>query len=548
MADFPHTLGLQAQKQAQALIKALGKSGVHLRWRTTSGKTPLEINNVLNSFAYSVAGQCYDETQVQRYVQLVSKIGFEKTKLAAETPIGSVYCMPIDAVAYRRWKPKSKEHLTVFVSEGIMPDGRFLVSTITHTPLRSKNNLVVKHIDYPGVDSISYIPCDSNYQYTVSINELHDRLKSRGRYGSLPTKECAYKVQSYRPDRLNKLLLTLNKSGSIYTPLCIMDGGTNYGISREVSASNVLPKEVANAGLLGLRYDYTNSREVNRARETLEELYKQSGTPAKFVEAYKHYADLPLSYARYEVGLDTSSENILKSTNDLCSYLKVSIENQEKIHKYLASIPNIPSHNLLYIVEYGGSQIPLAFDFSKLQIQHGGSMPDLRNPAEREKIRYLLESCPKDVDESLYLKQFAGRDVLTDYEHTKPIADPKLLELYGQFPVKEMSQIPLQNVNDFLSYLKENDLSAQDVGQITSQMVKNLTTPGTICKEQGIAEYLKLNTITDTNSLEHIEEISHHMGKNIDNGLDCVMHKGDTLSSLMPPLNPINVIGNFIDL
>jgi len=192
-----------------------------------------------------VGGQCYDETQIQRYVQLVSKMGFEKTKLAAKTPIGSVYCMPIDAVAYRRWNPKSKEHLTVFVSEGIMPDGRFLVSTITHTPLRSKSSLVVQHVDYPGVDSISYIPCDSNYQYTVSIDELHDRLKSRGRYASLPTKERAYKVQSYRTDRLNKLLLTLNKPGSIYTPLCIMDGGTSYGISREVSASNVLPKKNA---------------------------------------------------------------------------------------------------------------------------------------------------------------------------------------------------------------------------------------------------------------------------------------------------------------
>ena len=172
-------------------------------------------------------------------------MGFEKTKLAAKTPIGSVYCMPIAAIAYRRWNPKSKEHLTVFVSEGIMPDGRFLISTITLTPLRSKHSLVVQHVDYPGVDSISYIPCDSNYQYTVSIDELHDRLKSRGRYASLPTKERAYKVQSYRTDRLNKLLLTLNKSGSIYTPLCIMDGGTSYGISREVSASNVLPKKNA---------------------------------------------------------------------------------------------------------------------------------------------------------------------------------------------------------------------------------------------------------------------------------------------------------------
>ena len=545
MADFPRTLGLQAQKQAQALIRALGKSGVHLRWRAASGKTPLEINNVLNSFAYSVAGQCYDETQIQRYVQLVGKMGFEKTKLAAETPIGSVYCMPIDAVAYRRWKPKSKEHLTVFVSEGVMPDGRFLVSTITHTPLRSKNNLVVKPIDYPGVDSISYIPCDSNYQYTVSINELHDRLKSRGRYASLPTKECAYKVQSYRPDRLNKLLLTLNKSGSIYTPLCIMDGGTSYGISREVSASNVLPKEVANAGLLGLRYDYTNSREVNRAREALEVLYKQSGTPAKFVEAYKHYADLPLSYVRYKIGIDTSPENLETCINDLSAYLKINDKQKSSI---LATVSHNDVSDPLNLLKYGKEQIPFVFDFFKLQSQNHGVLPNLQEPSEREKLRYLLESCPKDMNSALYLKQFAGRDVLTDYQHTKPITDPKLLELYGQFPVKEMSQIPLQNVNDFLTYLKDNELSAQDFGQITAEMVKNLTTPGTICKERGIAEYLKFNTVTDTNSLEHVEEISHHMGKNIDNGLDCVMHKGDTLSSLMPSLNPVNVIGNFIDL
>lgn len=207
MADFPHSLGLQAQKQAQALIKALGKSGVHLRWRTTSGKTPLEINNVLNSFAYSVAGQCYDETQVQRYVQLVSKIGFEKTKLAAETPIGSVYCMPIDAVAYRRWQPKSKEHLTVFVSEGIMPDGRFLVSTITHTPLRSKNNLVVKHIDYPGVDSISYIPCDSNYQYM--------RTEIYNLYLDDPAYEHEYTAKTKRKFRIKEALAITDALKSI---------------------------------------------------------------------------------------------------------------------------------------------------------------------------------------------------------------------------------------------------------------------------------------------------------------------------------------------
>lgn len=99
MGDFPRTLGLQNQKQAQALIKALSKSGIHTRWQVTAKKTPLEINNVLNSFAYSVAGQCYNEQQISQYVRLVSSMGFEKTKLAAETPIGSVYCMPIDAVA-----------------------------------------------------------------------------------------------------------------------------------------------------------------------------------------------------------------------------------------------------------------------------------------------------------------------------------------------------------------------------------------------------------------------------------------------------------------
>ena len=34
------------------------------------GKTPLEINSVLLSFSYGVAGQCYDEIQIQRYVNL----------------------------------------------------------------------------------------------------------------------------------------------------------------------------------------------------------------------------------------------------------------------------------------------------------------------------------------------------------------------------------------------------------------------------------------------------------------------------------------------
>ena len=548
MGDFPRTLGLQNQKQAQALIKALSKSGIHTRWQVTAKKTPLEINSVLNSFAYSVAGQCYNDTQIQRYVQLVGKMGFDKTKLAAETPIGSVYCMPIDAVAYRRIKPVSKEHLTVFVSEGIMPDGTFAVGTITHTKLNSKNALVIQPRDYIGINSTSYIPCDTNCQYAVSIDELHARIHNRGKYANLPTKEQAYKVQSYRPDKLNKLLLTLNKSGSICTPLCLMDGGTNYGISREIANSEVLPKEVANAGLLGLRYDHMNLVESRQAQEVLETLYKRAGTSEKFIQDYQKYADLPLSYVRYGFGLDTRHENIIKSTEDLCTYLNVSVASQKQIHQYIASIPNISSPDLLSIVEYGGSKIPLAFDFYQIQTLHKGYLVNLRNPQEREKLRYLLSACPKDIEPSVYLQQFAGRDVLKEYATIKPITDPKLLELYGQFPISEMSQIPLQNVNSFLSYLKENDLSVSDVGQINAQMIKNLTTPGVVSQERGVAEYLRLNTVSDAKSLEHLEDISKHVSGSLDNGLDCIMHKGDTLSQLMPPINPINIMGNFIDL
>lgn len=547
MSSFPQTLGVQNQKQAQALIKALGNSGVHLRWRVISGRTPLEINNVLNSFAYSVAGQCYDETQIQRYVQLVGKMGFEKTKLAAKTPIGSVYCMPIDAVAYRRRNPKAKEHLTIFVSEGVKSDGSFVVCTITHTPLKSATNIAIGHGDYSRVNSLSYIPCDRNYQYSVTIDELADRVHKRGKYANLTLKEQALVVDPYRTDRLNKLLITLNKTGGMGIPLCVMDGGISYGIKREIATSTLLPETLKYQGLLGLRYDFMSVKERDQARESLEVLYKQSGTPAKFIEAYKHYADLPLSYARYNLGIDKSPENYSRCIDELCISFHVDKEIKPLLKEQI--LPALPQNvDLRYVAEYAGSNIPSAINFYTLQIQHNGILPNLQDPSEREKLRYLLESCPKDVDSSLYLKQFAGRDVLTNYEHVKPITDPKLLELYEQFPVKEMSQIPLQNVNDFLIYLKDNELSAQDFGQITAEMVKNLTTPGTICKERGIAEYLKLNTVTDANSLEHVEEISHHIGKTIDNGLDCVMHKGDTLSSLMPPLNPINVIGNFIDL
>lgn len=547
MGDFPRTLGLQNQKQAQALIKALSKSGIHTRWQVIAKKTPLEINNVLNSFAYSVAGQCYNEQQISQYVRLVSSMGFEKTKLAAETPIGSVYCMPIDAVAYRHRNPKATEHLTVFASEGIQTDGTFLVCTITHTPLKGKSYIRIGHFDYAGVNSLSYIPCDKEYQYSVSINELYDRTHRLGRYRDLPQKEVAIRNIPYRTDRLNKVLVALNESGNLRVPVCVMDSGTNYGIKREVLESKLLPNTLTEQGMLGLRYDYTSVQKRTQAREFLEALYRKTGTPGSFAETYKEYADLPLSYARYKMGLDVTPESFTQSIEDLCIYLKVNTNSQTRLYDYLSQT-KVPPANLLPLVESAGSSISLAFDFSKLQIQHGGSMPDLRNPSEREKLRYLLESCPKGIDSALYLKQFAGRDVLTDYEHIKPITDPKLLELYGQFPMQEMSQIPMQNVNDFLTYLKENDLSAQDVGQITSQMIKNLSTPGTICKERGIAEYLKLNTVTDTKSLEHIDEIAYHTGKTIENGLDCIMHKGDTLSSLMPPLNPVNVIGNFIDL
>ena len=547
MSSFSQTLGVQNQKQAQSLIKALGKSGVHLRWRVISGKTPLEINTVLSSFAYSVAGQCYDEMQIQRYVQLVGKMGFEKTKLAAETPIGSVYCMPIDAVAYRRRNPTSTEHLTVFVSEGIMPDGKFLVNTITHNPRQSKNCLLVKPVDYACVNSISYIPCDRGYQYFLSIDELYGRMNRQGKYASLPIKEQAIKVEPFRQVKLNQLLQKLNISGATYAPVCVMDGGVSYGIKREVATSTLLPETLKYQGLLGMRYDFMSVKERNQAREALEVLYKQSGTPAKFVEAYKHYADLPLSYARYNLGIDTSLENFERCINELCTRTRVSSTTKEYLKETI--IPNLPSNaDLPSLATYAGSNVPGVLSFYSLQTQHHGMLPNIDNPAEREKLRYLLESCPKDIDSSLYLKQFAGRDVLTDYQHAKPITDPKLLELYGQFPVSEMSKIPLHNVNEFLAYLKDNELSAQDFGQISAEMVKNLTTSGTICKERGIAEYLKINTVTDTNSLEHIEEVAHHMSKNIDNGLDCVMHKGDTLASLIPPLNPINVIGNFIDL
>ena len=37
-----------------------------------------------------------------------------------------------------------------------MPDGKFLVNTITHNPRQSKNCLLVKPVDYACVNSISY--------------------------------------------------------------------------------------------------------------------------------------------------------------------------------------------------------------------------------------------------------------------------------------------------------------------------------------------------------------------------------------------------------
>ena len=546
MSSFPQTLGIQNQRQAHALVKALVTSKFLSKWRAMWEKTPLEINSVLLSFSYGVAGQCYDEIQIQRYVNLVERMGYEKTKLAAQTKIGSVYCMPIDAVAYRRINPKRTEHLTVFVSEGVKPDGTFSVCTITHTPLQSTSNVTVGPRDYAGVSSLSYIPCDRKYQYNVSINELFDRVYRRGKYSSLPVKEQAHSLMPYRTIPLNKLLTTLNQAGAKSIPLCLMDGGVSYGIKHEISSSSLLPDILATKRLLGIRFDNTDAGSRQQAREFLETLYKQAGTPDKFIEIYKDYADLPLSYARYRAGIDVSGENLKQCVNDLCIYLKVPKERSEFLTNCITQSSN--AIDPLTLVEYNRTSIPYAFDFYTLQIQNDGVLPNLRDLSEKGKLQFLLGSCPKDVDSSLYLKQFAGRDVLLDYQNAKPITDPKLLELYGQFPVAEVSQIPLQNANDFLTYLKDNELSAQDFGQITTEMVKNLTTPGTICKERGIAEYLKLNTVTDANSLERVEEISHHIGKTIDNGLDCVMHKGDALSSLIPPLNPINVIGNFIDL
>lgn len=546
MSSFPQTLGIQNQRQAHALVKALVTSKFLSKWRAIWGKTPLEINGVLLSFSYGVAGQCYDEIQIQRYVNLVERMGYEKTKLAAQTKIGSVYCMPIDAVAYRRINPKRTEHLTVFVSEGVKPDGTFSVCTITHTPLQSTSNVTVGPRDYAGVSSLSYIPCDRKYQYSVSINELFDRVHRRGRYASLPLKEHARMVAPFQTFQLNKLLTALSKNGNIQVPLCIRDGGVGYGLKQEILASTILPEELTRTQLFELRFDKTSIEARTQAREFLETLYKQAGTPNKFIETYKDYADLPLSYARYKAGIDISKTNLKECMSDLCTYLKVPKKNSEFLTNCVTQSSN--AIDPLTLVEYNRTSIPYAFDFYTLQIQNNGALPNLRDLSEKGKLQYLLGSCPKDVDSSLYLKQFVGRDVLLDYQNAKPITDPKLLELYGQFPVAEVSQISLQNVNNFLTYLKDNELSAQDFGQITAEMVKNLTTPGTICKERGIAEYLKLNTVTDANSLEHVEEISHHIGKTIDNGLDCVMHKGDTLASLMPPLNPINVIGNFIDL
>ena len=362
MSSFPQTLGTQNQKQAQALIKALSASGLHLRWKSAYDKSPLEINSVLNSFAYSVAGQCYDETQIQRYVQLVGKMGFEKTKLAAETPIGSVYCMPIDAVAYRRRNPTSTEHLTVFTSEGVMPDGKFMVNTITHNPRQSKNCLLVKPVDYTGVNSISYIPCDRGYQYFLSIDELYGRMNRQGKYASLSSKEQAIKVEPFRQVKLNQLLQKLNISGATYAPVCVMDGGISYGIKREVATSTLLPESLKYQGFLGLRYDFMSIRERTQAREALEALYQQSGTPAKFVEAYKHYADLPLSYARYNLGIDKSPENFERCINELCIRTRVSSITKEYLKDTI--IPNLPSNaDLPSLATYAGSNIPGVLSF-----------------------------------------------------------------------------------------------------------------------------------------------------------------------------------------
>jgi len=174
-STFPQTLGIQNQRQAHALVKALVTSRIPSQWRTSSGRSAAEINNVLNSFANSVAGQCYSEREIQSYIHLVEHMGYEKTKLAAETRLGTVYCMPIDAVAYRRIKPVSTEHLTVFVSEGIKTDGTFSVCTITHTSLQSKAYIEVTNREYSGISSKSCIPCDKKYRYNVSIDELFDR-------------------------------------------------------------------------------------------------------------------------------------------------------------------------------------------------------------------------------------------------------------------------------------------------------------------------------------------------------------------------------------
>ena len=282
MGSFPQTLGIQNQRQAHALIKALVTSKFLSKWQT-SGKTISEINIVLNSFANSVAGQCYSEQEINQYVHLVERMGYDRTKLAAETKIGTVYCMPIDAVAYRRVNPKSKEHLTVFVSEGIKTDGTFSVCTITHTPINSVNKLVIEPHDYSGVNSVSYIPCDKKYQYNVSITELFNRTHKIGRYAKLPLKEQAYMAAPYNANKLNRLLITLHQTGAIDTPLCITDGGVSYGIKQEISASG-LPDMLTNTSLFGLRYDRTDTTERQNALDVLETIYKQTGTPETFTK------------------------------------------------------------------------------------------------------------------------------------------------------------------------------------------------------------------------------------------------------------------------
>ena len=544
MSSFPQTLGIQNQRQAHALVKALVASKILSKWQT-SGNTISEINTVLNSFANSVSGQCYSEQEINQYVHLVERMGYDRTKLAAETKIGTVYCMPIDAVAYRRINPKSKEHLTVFVSEGIKTDGTFSVCTITHTSLNSVNKLVIDSHDYSGINSVSYIPCDRKYQYNVSIDELFNRIHKKGKYANLPPKEQARMVVPYKANRLNRLLITLHQTGATETPLCISDGGVSYGIKQEISASR-LPDILTNTSLFGLRYDHTDITERQNAIEVLETLYNRTGTAEKFIKEYKIYANLPLSYARYKIGIDTTDKNVKQCIEDLCVYLKAPKGQATDIIDYMTkSTIKLDAHMLL---EYArNTAIPHAWDFFTLQVENRGIIPDLSSPHEHEKLRYLLSACPNGVDPSLYLKQFAGRDVILEYKLAKPITDPELLKSYGQFPTSEMSQIPLQNVITFLSYLKENKLAAQDVGQINSQMINNLLSPGQIAKERGIEEYLRFNTITDTNSLEHLKDISKHVSNTIDNGLDCILHKGDKLSTLMLPINPMGM-GNFIDL